>query len=68
MWRLYHRAELVGEIDEQTHDFPWTYGRFRPLPGFGPLRPFFVAHKAAINAGDDEGWNGSPTPYEPPSR
>lgn len=54
MWRLYHRGELVGEIDEQSLDFPWTYGRFRPLPGFEPLRPLFVARSAALDADDDE--------------
>ncbi|EEP72637.1 hypothetical protein MCAG_02964 [Micromonospora sp. ATCC 39149] len=53
MWRLYHRGELVGEIDEQSHDFPWTYGRFRPLPGFEPLRPLFVARSATLDADDD---------------
>ncbi|WP_082106354.1 hypothetical protein [Micromonospora haikouensis] len=54
VWRLYHRGELVGEIDEQSHDFPWTYGRFRPLSGFEPLRPLFVARSAALDADDDE--------------
>ncbi|WP_327030097.1 hypothetical protein OG989_07610 [Micromonospora sp. NBC_01740] len=54
VWRLYHRGELVGEIDEQSLDFPWTYGRFRPLPGFEPLRPLFVARSAALDADDDE--------------
>ncbi|MGW5556616.1 hypothetical protein ACWER9_05225 [Micromonospora sp. NPDC003944] len=54
VWRLYHRGELVGEIDEQGHDFPWTYGRFRPLPGFEPLRPLFIARSAALDADDDE--------------
>ncbi|MDO3683792.1 hypothetical protein [Micromonospora sp. C28ISP2-4] len=54
VWRLYHRGELAGEIDEQTHDFPWTYGRFRPLPAFEPLRPLFVARNAALDADDDE--------------
>ncbi|MEU4566035.1 hypothetical protein [Micromonospora sp. NPDC023956] len=54
VWRLYHQGELVGEIDEQSHDFPWTYGRFRPLPGFEPLRPLFVAWNVAVDAEDDE--------------
>lgn len=54
VWRLYHRGELVGEIDEQSRDFPWTYGRLRPLPGFAPLRPLFDAWNAALDADDDE--------------
>ncbi|MFD6567592.1 hypothetical protein [Micromonospora profundi] len=54
VWRLYRRGELVGEIDEQGRDFPWTYGRFRPLAGFEPLRPLFIARNAALDADDDE--------------
>ncbi|WP_243639446.1 hypothetical protein [Micromonospora sp. MW-13] len=54
VWRLYHRGELIGEIDEQSRDFPWTYGRFRPQPGFEPLRPLFAAWNAAVDAEDDE--------------
>ncbi|TDC77942.1 hypothetical protein E1193_21560 [Micromonospora sp. KC606] len=54
VWRLYHRGELVGEIDEQSRDFPWTYGRFRPLSGFEPLRPLFEAWNDALDGDDDE--------------
>lgn len=54
MWRLYHRGELVGEIDVQSHDFPWMYGRFRALPGFEPLRPLFAARSASAGQEGDE--------------
>ncbi|MFI7077807.1 hypothetical protein ACIBO1_11015 [Micromonospora sp. NPDC049903] len=54
IWRLCHRDEVVAEIEVRSRDFPWTYGRLRPLAGFEPFRPLFVARNVALDADDDE--------------
>ncbi len=54
VWRVHHRSELVGEVDERELDFPWIRGRFRPEPAFRPLRPIFAAWIEAVNSGDVE--------------
>ncbi|MFG1747619.1 MULTISPECIES: hypothetical protein [Micromonospora] len=54
VWRVYHRSELVGEVDEREFDFPWIRGRFRSEPAFQPLRPIFAAWIEALSSGDGE--------------
>ncbi|MGC5018733.1 hypothetical protein [Micromonospora sp. DT47] len=53
-WRICHAGELVGEIEEQEHDFPWIRGRFHPRPGFEQLRPLFDTWNRAVGSEDPE--------------
>jgi hypothetical protein len=55
MWRLRRGDELLGEIVIEDGDYPWLHGRFRALPAFADVRPWFDEELALLDAGDDTG-------------
>ena len=42
-YKVFRGDVLLGNIQEETLDFPWTLGTFTPTSDFEPVRPLFDA-------------------------
>ena len=53
-FHLRSKGVTLGTVTAEREDWPWTFGRFAPSPGFGKHEALFAAAAAALKTKDGE--------------
>jgi len=59
-YHLIRNGEVLGSLEDEAPDFPWSVGVFRPTSAFESVRPAIEHARAVLKAGrwreEEEAW------------